>query len=72
MDEQARERLERVEERVAWLERHVGEQDRVMLELSEQLKRLTRELALWRERASARDAADSAGLSPSEERPPHY
>jgi SlyX protein len=69
MDER---RLERLEERVAWLERHLGEQDKAMLELSEELQRLKREVAVWRERVAARDAADQAGPSPADERPPHY
>jgi SlyX protein len=48
-------RLDRLEERLAWLERHVTEQDRAMLELHEANTRLRRELAALRAAASHRD-----------------
>jgi SlyX protein len=60
-------RLERLEERLAWLERHVVEQDKAMLEQSETLDRLTRELLTLRERAENAPPP----LDPHE-RPPHY
>lgn len=63
-------RLERVEERIAWLERHVIEQDKAMLELGEELRRLTRELLALRERTTTPDAG--AGEASANERPPHY
>jgi hypothetical protein len=37
------ERFERIEERVAWLEHHVTQQDRAMLELAERLDRVVRD-----------------------------
>ncbi len=64
------ERVSRLEERMAWLERHVVAQDRAMLELSEQCDRLKRELVLVRERGAA-GASGSGGVEP-QERPPHY
>ncbi len=64
MDEK---RIERVEERVAWLEKHVGEQDKVMLELAGELARVRRELVTLR----ARTTTVAAPLDPNE-RPPHY
>lgn len=64
MDEK---RIERVEERVAWLEKHVGEQDKVMLELAGELARVRRELVTLRARATT----GAAPLDPNE-RPPHY
>ena len=64
MDEK---RIERVEERVAWLEKHVGEQDKVMLELADELARVRRELVTLRERTTT----GAAPLDPNE-RPPHY
>jgi len=60
-------RLERLEERLAWLERHVVEQDKAMLEQSETLDRLTRELITLRERAENAPSPLDAN-----ERPPHY
>lgn len=62
-------RVERLEERLAWLERHVTEQDKVMLEQSRRLDRALAELRLLRERAAGGGVGPEA---PSEERPPHY
>tara|TARA_R110002020_G_scaffold80431_1_gene200683 strand:+ start:275 stop:469 length:195 start_codon:yes stop_codon:yes gene_type:complete len=62
------ERIERAEERIAWLEKHVGEQDKAMLEMAEDLARIKKALLAMRERA------ESGGLPPLDpnERPPHY
>ena len=57
-------RIERLEERIAWLEHHVTKQDKAMLELSEALDLVRRECLRLRERAEA--------LSVGDERPPHY
>ncbi len=65
------ERIERVEERIAWLERHVVEQDKVTLALTEEVERLKGELHALRERLAAREASPGPG-SPADERPPHY
>lgn len=65
-------RVERIEERIAWLERHVVEQDKAVLELADEVQRLKRELAALRGRAAARDAAPAEGEAPANERPPHY
>ena len=63
-------RIERLEERLAWLERHVTEQDKEMLEQSRRLDRALAELRLLRERAAGAPAA--APEAPADERPPHY
>lgn len=65
-------RLDRVEERIAWLERHVVEQDRAFLELAEDVQRLKRELRALRERGEDREAGSAGDSSPGGERPPHY
>lgn len=65
-------RIERIEERVAWLEHHVGQQDRAMLEMAERLDRIVRELSRLRERSTATGATMEAGAALPEERPPHY
>ena len=65
-------RSERIEERVAWLEHHVGQQDRAMLEMAERLDRIVRELSRLRERSTATGATMEAGAALPEERPPHY
>lgn len=63
--------IRRLEEKIAYLERHVTEQDKAMLEMAGQLERLKRELLMLRDRLPA--AADGSGaMAPSEERPPHY
>ena len=56
-----------LEERIAWLERHVLEQDKVMLQQGDELNKTRLELISLRERISGRDAP----LDPNE-RPPHY
>lgn len=65
------ERIERLEERLAWLERHVVEQDKAMLEQSRVLDRALAELRLLRGRLA--ESAE-AGRPPAaqDERPPHY
>ncbi len=64
------ERLNHFESRFAWLERHVLEQDKAMLELNEELVRLRRECAALRARLGERD--EGSPSQPTEERPPHY
>ena len=62
-------RILRLEERLAWFEKHVVEQDRVMLELGEQLVRLKAELRQVREKGEGNDAS---GAEAVESPPPHY
>lgn len=65
------ERIDRLEERLAWLQRHVTEQDKAMLEMAREIDRLKAEVARLKERAE--DAAGPAGpASAAAERPPHY
>ncbi len=67
-------RVLRLEEKVAYLERHVTAQDKVMLELGDELARLRAESRLQRDRAD--DAAGGGAGAPGgelrDERPPHY
>lgn len=60
-------RVERLEERIAWLERHISEQDKVMLQQGDILQKLREELIAVRERVGSREGS----LDPNE-RPPHY
>jgi len=62
------ERLTKLEERYAHLQRHQAEQDKVMLGLSDELAKVRKELAVLRARAV------SGGETPetTDERPPHY
>jgi SlyX protein len=62
------ERLTRLEERYAHLQKHTGQQDKAMLALADEVKKLRQELAVMR-------AAQAGGSEPGEaadERPPHY
>jgi uncharacterized coiled-coil protein SlyX len=63
-------RLTDLEARFAWLERHVAEQDRAMLSMADELRRLKEEFQRQRERAAG--AVPDAGPSDPSERPPHY
>jgi uncharacterized coiled-coil protein SlyX len=63
------ERLTRLEERYVHLQRHVGEQDKAMLEFAEELAKLRQELAVLRaQRAVSAEGEESR----EDERPPHY
>lgn len=66
------ERLRTIEERIAWLERHVAEQDKAMLELVATNDRLERELVRLRSRLTADPSEQTGGAGLPEERPPHY
>lgn len=66
MNTDSEQRLARLEERLAWLQKHVTEQDRAMLDMAEVLDRLKHDLRALRERS------DSGPAPLGEERPPHY
>ena len=59
-----------LENRFAWLERHVAEQDKAMLEMGEELRRLRRRVEVLQERQQA--AASSEKSEDEGEKPPHY
>jgi SlyX protein len=62
------ERLALLEEKLAWLQRHVAEQDRTMLDTAAEIDRLKKQVAELREKL----AAGSGEPPRAEERPPHY
>ncbi|MFI5355852.1 MAG: SlyX family protein [Opitutales bacterium] len=64
--------LQRLEEKIAYLERHVGEQDRVMLELAGLVERLRGDLAGLRERLATAAPREADPAAPAADRPPHY
>ena len=66
------ESIHRLEEKIAYLERHVTAQDMAMLEMSDALKRVSRELKTLREREAGGGAGGGGEESAAEERPPHY
>lgn len=59
-----------LEEKIAYLERHVAEQDKAMLEFSRELDALRRELKRLHEQPASRGAGEEA--ESKDERPPHY
>lgn len=63
-------RLRRLEEQLAHLQRHIEQQDRAMLDLTREADRLRQRL----ERLEAKPAGDgdTAAGSPADERPPHW
>ena len=63
------ERLTRLEERYAHLQRHLTEQDKAMLELGEEVTRLRKELVVLRAQVTS-GTPDSGDAT--DERPPHY
>ena len=63
------ERLTRLEERYAHLQRHQTEQDKAVLALGDELARLKKELTALRTRQNAQP---EPGETPRDERPPHY
>ncbi len=65
------ERVKHLEEKIAYLERHVTEQDKAMLEFADELARLRRETKAMRERLAG-GATGGDGESMPDERPPHY
>lgn len=67
------EQIQRLEEKIAFLEHHVTQQDKAMLEFSEAIERLKREVAMLSLRlAQASEGRAGDGVSAEEERPPHY
>jgi SlyX protein len=61
-------RLAVLEEKLAWLQRHVAEQDKAMLEMAEEIDRLKKRAAEMAEKL-----AREPGPPPAvDERPPHY
>ena len=63
--------LQHLEEKIAYLERHVIEQDKEILEMSELLGRIKGELSNMRERMEDSSSGDGDATL-SDERPPHY
>ena len=66
------ESIRRLEEKIAYLERHVTEQDKVMLEMADDLAKLRREIQMLRERGARSGAASEERGDLPDERPPHY
>jgi len=63
-------RVRRLEEQLAHLQRHVEQQDRAMLDLTREIDRLRQRLDRLESKPSAE--GDTAAGSPADERPPHW
>jgi len=63
------ERLTRLEERYAHLQKHVAAQDKAMLELTDEVARLRKELAVVR---AHQQPSGGSSETADDERPPHY
>lgn len=61
-----------LEEKIAFLEHHVTQQDKVMLEMSEDIARLRRDLNVLAARLAQANAGPAGGGDLPDERPPHY
>ena len=61
-------RLAVLEEKLAWLQRHVAEQDKAMLEMAAEIDRLKKRASDLGEKLAGDPGQSPAG----EERPPHY
>jgi SlyX protein len=65
-------RFLKLEERIAWLEKHVLEQDKIMLGLADENDRLKKVLLQLRGRLLSGDGEQGEPSFPADERPPHY
>ena len=62
------ERIHELEMKIAFLEKHIGEQDRVVLGLTEKIALLETRMLSLRERLER----GPEGSMPPDEKPPHY
>ena len=65
-------RYQRIEERLAWLERHVLEQDKAMMEMSRDHDSLKKQLGELRTRQGHPEGGSEGEIFDGNERPPHY
>ncbi|OIR08199.1 SlyX [mine drainage metagenome] len=62
-----------LEERIAWLQRHVTEQDKAMMQMADRLRKLETLASSLQERLrESGGPGEGAGGLPVDERPPHY
>ena len=62
-----------IEIKIAFLEKHIEEQDRAMYDMSRQMDRLERQVTLLTELVKGNaEAGPSGPASLADERPPHY
>ena len=63
-----------LEIKIAFLEKHIEEQDRAMFDMSRQIDRLERQIIRLTEivKGGGAETGPSGPASPADERPPHY
>ena len=66
-----RDRQQDLEEKIAFLQRHLEQQDRAFLELSKEVSALAARLARTEAKVTAQ-ANDADQAPPADERPPHW
>ena len=62
--------IRELQERLAFMQRHIEQQDRVVLELSREVAEISKRLA--RAEVKAQQVGDSEAGPPADERPPHW
>lgn len=72
MSEATSEHVRELEIKIAFLEHHVAQQDRAMMELGRQLDRLERQVTRLSDSVKSADAGASGAMPAGDERPPHY
>lgn len=65
-------RYQRIEERLAWLERHVLEQDKAMMDMGRENDALKKQLTELRGRQAYTGNTTGEDIFDGNERPPHY
>jgi len=65
-------RILKMEERIAWLEKHVLEQDKAMLAMADEQARLKKAFIEMRERLLVQGGDSEGSISAADEKPPHY
>lgn len=63
---------EKIEERLAYLERLTDDLNEVVARQSDEINVLTRRVQMLMEREAAREAEGTGGVVIGDERPPHY
>ncbi|MEO0938216.1 MAG: SlyX family protein [Pseudomonadota bacterium] len=64
--------MEELEEKIAYLERHLGELSDVVARQAGEIDVLTRRVAMLMQREAERERSATGGVVLGDERPPHY
>ena len=64
--------IEKLQERITFLEKHIGEQDTEIFQQSRRVDLLIQEIKKLEARFEASEQGGGAGTMPADEPPPHY